>query len=128
MIFLRNSCKFTGQKAWMKKNDWKERLGVTYSTNPDFQYQSQDNSEEETLPKEKQLLRIMLDKRNRSGKVVTLITGFRGTNDDLAVLGKMLKVKCGVGGTAKDGEIIMQGDCRQKIGAILTKEGYKWMA
>jgi len=108
----------------MKTNDWKERLGVTYSTNPDYQYKIQDETEEATLPKDKQLLRITLDKRNRSGKTVTLITGFRGTNDDLAALGKMLKVKCGVGGTAKDGEIIIQGDFRQKIGDILTKEGY----
>ena len=108
----------------MKKNDWKERLGVTYSTNPDYQYHFQDETEEETLPKEKQLLRIALDKRNRGGKTVTLITGFRGTNDELAALGKMLKVKCGVGGSAKDGEIIIQGDVRQKVLGILSKEGY----
>jgi translation initiation factor 1 len=108
----------------MKKTDWKERLGITYSTNPDYQYQLQDDAEEETLSKDKQLLRIALDKRNRGGKVVTLITGFRGTSDDLAVLGKILKVKCGVGGTAKDGEIIIQGDFRKKIWDILVKEGY----
>jgi len=108
----------------MKTNDWKGRLGVTYSTNPDYMYQIQEEAKEATLPKEKQSLRITLDKRNRGGKTVTLITGFRGTNDDLAALGKMLKVKCGVGGSAKDGEIIIQGDFRQKIGDILTKEGY----
>ena len=108
----------------MKKNDWKERLGVTYSTNPDYQYHLQDEREEETLPKAKQVLRIALDKRNRGGKTVTLITGFRGTNDDLTALGKMLKVKCGAGGSAKDGEIIIQGDFKQKIAEILTKEGY----
>jgi len=108
----------------MKKNDWKERLGITYSTNPDYSYQYQDETEEATLPKEKQLLRISLDKRNRGGKTVTLITGFRGTNEDLAMLGKLLKTKCGVGGTAKDGEIIVQGDFRQKILEILHKEGY----
>ena len=112
------------KKLRMKTNDWKERLGVTYSTNPDYQYQIQEETEETTLLKEKQLLRISLDKRNRSGKTVTLITGFRGTNDDLEALGKMLKVKCGVGGTAKDGEIMIQGDFRQKIMDILTKEGY----
>jgi translation initiation factor 1 len=109
----------------MKMNDWKERLGVTYSTNPDYTFQYQDETEEEaTLPKEKQVLRISLDKRHRGGKTVTLITGFRGTSEDLTALGKFLKVKCGVGGTAKDSEIIVQGDFRQKIMDILTKEGY----
>ena len=108
----------------MKKNDWKERLGVTYSTNPDYQYHLQDEMVEEIIPKEKQALRIALDKRNRGGKTVTLITGFRGTNDELTALGKMLKVKCGVGGSAKDGEIMIQGDFRQKVLDILSKEGY----
>ena len=79
---------------------------------------------EETLPKEKQLLRIALDKRNRGGKAVTLVTGFRGTTGDLEALGKFLKVKCGVGGSAKDGEIIVQGDLRPKVLEILQKEGY----
>lgn len=105
-------------------NDWKERMGVMYSTNPDFQYNTENEEEENTLPKEKQLLRISLDKRNRGGKMVTLITGFRGTADDLTVLGKTLKVKCGVGGSAKDGEIIIQGDLRAKVLDILQKEGY----
>lgn len=108
----------------MKSNDWKDRLGVMYSTNPDFQYNKGDAEEEETLPKEKQALRISLDKRNRGGKMVTLITGFRGTEDDLSTLGKLLKVKCGVGGSAKDGEIIIQGDLRAKVLDILQKEGY----
>lgn len=108
----------------MKDNDWKSRLGVMYSTNPDFQYNKGDEEEQETLPAVKQLLRISLDKRNRGGKMVTLITGFVGTADDLAVLGKLLKVKCGVGGSAKDGEIIIQGDLRKKVLDILQKEGY----
>lgn len=108
----------------MKKNDWKDRLGVMYSTNPDFQYETNEESEEDTLPKDKQILRISLDKRNRGGKTVTLITGFRGYEEDLIALGKLLKVKCGVGGSAKEGEIIIQGDFRQKILEILTKEGY----
>lgn len=108
----------------MKKNDWKDRLGVLYSTNPDFQYETNEVEEEETLPKEKQALRIALDKKGRGGKVVTLITGFRGTNDDLAALGKELKVKCGVGGSAKEGEIILQGDFRQKALELLQKAGY----
>ena len=101
----------------MKSNDWKDRLGIMHSTNPDFQYNTGNEEEEETLPKEKQQLRIALDKRNRGGKAVTLVTGFGGT-------GKFLKVKCGVGGSAKDGEIIVQGDLRPKVLEILQKEGY----
>ena len=108
----------------MKNNDWKDRLGVLYSTNPDFQYNTGEEEEEETLPKEKQLLRISLDKRNRGGKMVTLITGFRGKTADLEHLGKWLKMKCGVGGSAKDGEIIVQGDWRTKVLDLLQKEGY----
>lgn len=108
----------------MKNNDWKSRLGVMYSTNPDFQYETNEEPEAETLPKEKQPLRISLDKRNRGGKVVTLISGFTGTSDELAALGKWLKVKCGVGGSAKEGEIIIQGDFRQKVLELLQKEGY----
>ena len=108
----------------MKTNDWKDRLGVMYSTNPDFQYNTGNEVEEDTLPKEKQQLRISLDKRNRGGKAVTLVTGFRGTTEDMEALGKFLKVKCGVGGSAKDGEIIVQGDLRQKVLEILQKEGY----
>lgn len=108
----------------MKKNDWKDRLGVMYSTNPDFQYDTGEEEEQETLPAAKQPLRISLDKRNRGGKMVTLITGFCGTADDLAALGKLLKVKCGVGGSAKEGEIIIQGDFQAKVLEILQKEGY----
>lgn len=95
-----------------------------YSTNPDFQYDKEEEEVEDTLPKEKQQLRISLDKRNRGGKAVTLVTGFRGTTADLEALGKFLKVKCGVGGSAKDGEIIVQGDVRPKVLEILQKEGY----
>lgn len=105
-------------------NDWKDRLNVVYSTNPDFKYETEEDSEEDTLPKEKQLLRISLDKRNRKGKAVTLITGFIGNTEDLEDLGKLLKTKCGVGGSAKDGEIIVQGDLRQKVLELLHKEGY----
>jgi len=108
----------------MKSNDWKERLNVVYSTNPDFKFESEEEPLVETKPKEKQLLRISLDKRNRGGKAVTLITGFAGNDDDLKELGKMLKTKCGVGGSVKEGEIIVQGDFRQKILEILLKEGY----
>ena len=108
----------------MKSNDWKDRLGVMYSTNPDFQYNTENEEEEDTLPKEKQQLRIALDKRNRGGKAVRGLSGFRGTTADLEALGKFLKVKCGVGGSAKDGEIIVQGDLRPKVLEILQKEGY----
>ncbi len=105
-------------------SDWKDRLNVVYSTNPDFKYEKEENTEEDTLDKAKQQLRISLDKRNRKGKAVTLITGFIGTIADLEELGKFLKVKCGVGGSAKDGEIIVQGDFRNKILELLQKEGY----
>ncbi len=105
-------------------NDWKDRLNVVYSTNPDFKYDTDKEEEQDTLPKEKQQLRIQLDKRNRKGKAVTLITGFVGTNEDLEELGKFLKVKCGVGGSAKDHEIIVQGDLRTKVLELLQKEGY----
>lgn len=108
----------------MKTNDWKDRLNVVYSTNPDYKYESDETEDSETLPKEKQPLRILLDKRNRKGKAVTLITEFVGSTDDLEALGKMLKTKCGTGGSVKDGEIIIQGDFRNKILEILQKEGY----
>jgi translation initiation factor 1 len=110
----------------MKKNDWKERLGVTYSTDAAYRYHTGDEGEkeEETIAKERQLLRISLDKRNRGGKAVTLVSGFRGTSADLEALGKWLKIKCGVGGSAKDGEIIVQGDLRAKVLEFLQKEGY----
>jgi translation initiation factor 1 len=108
----------------MKNNDWKDRLNVVYSTNPNFQYEQWTEDEPETLPKEKQQLRIQLDKRNRGGKQVTLITGFVGTETDLQTLGKLLKTKLGVGGSAKDNEIIVQGDFRIKVLEILNKEGY----
>ena len=108
----------------MKNNDWKDRLNVVYSTNPDFHYETNDAEEAETLPKQKQLLRIQLDKRNRGGKQVTLITGFVGSDGDLQTLSKLLKTKCGVGGSAKGSEIIVQGDFRQKVLEILQKENY----
>ncbi len=105
-------------------NDWKKRLDIVYSTNPDYHYQKEDEETEATQPKEKQLLRISLDKRNRKGKAVTLVTGFRGSDEDLQELGKLLKMRCGVGGSAKEGEIIVQGDHRTKVLDILQKEGY----
>lgn len=109
----------------MAKNDWKDRLNIVYSTNPDFKYDDGGEEEVETLPPVRQQLRIQFDKRNRNGKSVTLITGFVGTEDDLKELGKMLKTKCGVGGSSKDGEILIQGDFRQKVCDLLLQAGYK---
>lgn len=105
-------------------NDWKKRLDIVYSTNPDYHYNEEGQEEQETLPNEKQLLRVSLDKRNRKGKAVTLVTGFTGSDEELQELGKLLKSKCGVGGSAKEGEILIQGDHREKVLAILQKEGY----
>lgn len=105
-------------------SDWKERLGVVYSTNPDFKYETAQPEQAETLAPEKQRLIVRIDRRNRGGKQVTLVEGFVGSQEDLAALGRTLKVKCGVGGAAKDGEITIQGDLRDKVVAILTCLGY----
>ncbi|MFA6676793.1 MAG: translation initiation factor [Bacteroidales bacterium] len=105
--------------------DWKKRLGTVYSTNQNFEYQEEQDIEEETLDPGKQRLLVKIDKRQRAGKQVTLVTGFVGAADDLKDLSKFLKTKCGVGGSCKDGEIIIQGDFRDKIVEILTKKGYK---
>ena len=105
-------------------NDWKKRLDMVYSTNPDYHFNDESDNNIETVAEGKQLLRISLDKRNRKGKSVTLITGFSGCEVDLDSLGKLLKTKCGVGGSTKDGEIIIQGDHRNKVLDILQKEGY----
>lgn len=107
-----------------KNNDWKDRLNVVYSTNPDFRYETHDEEEASTLPPSQQKLRVQLDRKNRGGKVVTLVTGFTGSDDDLKELGRLLKSKCGVGGTAKDGEIIVQGDFKQKVLDLLKQAGY----
>jgi translation initiation factor 1 len=108
-----------------KKNDWKNRDGVVYSTSSDFQFNYQQNTAQSTLPAQQQNLKVLLDKNGRAGKQVTLITGFVGTSIDLETLTKLLKTKCGVGGSCKDGEVLVQGDVRNKIVEILTKEGYK---
>lgn len=105
--------------------DWKERLGTVYSTNPNFEFEINKNKESETLPPRQQKLYVSLDKRNRKGKAVSLVEGFVGKEEDLEALGKMLKSKCGVGGTVKDNEIMIQGDFRDKITALLKAEGYQ---
>jgi translation initiation factor 1 len=103
----------------------KGRTGVVYSTNQDYDYDYEGEFEEETLAPSEQNLKVMLDKKSRGGKQVTLVEGFVGTADDLKDLGKMLKSKCGVGGSAKDGEILIQGDFRAKVLEILQSEGYR---
>lgn len=108
-----------------KKNDWKKRDGVVYSTSNDFEFSYDQKEEAQTLPPQQQNLRVQLDKSLRAGKQVSLVLGFVGSATDLEALGKLLKSKCGVGGSVKDGEIIIQGDHRDKLVQILLKEGYK---
>jgi translation initiation factor 1 len=108
-----------------KKNDWKKRDGVVYSTSNDFEFSYDQKEEAQTLPPQQQNLRVQLDKSLRAGKQVSLVLGFVGSANDLESLGKLLKSKCGVGGSVKDGEIIIQGDHRDKLVQILLKEGYK---
>ena len=109
----------------MKINDWKDRLNIVYSTNPDYSYDTGKEEEPETLPPAQQVLRLSLDKRHRNGKSVTLVSGFTGTENDLKELARLLKGKCGCGGSVKDGCVIIQGDFREKLAEILKKEGYR---
>ena len=102
----------------------KNLVNVVYSTNPNFQYQQEEQSEEDTLIASQQKLYVSIDKKQRAGKEVTLIEGFIGKEEDLKDLGKMLKGKCGVGGTVKDFEILIQGNFKDKIYDLLVKEGY----
>lgn len=108
----------------MKNNDWKDRLNIVYSTNPDFGYDTEEYTEDETLDKKQQKLRVAMEKKGRGGKTVTLIRGFIGSESDLKDLGKLIKTKCGVGGSVKDGEIIVQGDFKQRVIDLLKAEGY----
>lgn len=110
----------------MAQQDWKDRLGVVYSTNPDFQYQTaQDAPEAETPAPEKQRLVVRIDRRRRAGKQVTLVDGFVGRSADLSALAKTLKTKCGVGGTVEEGQILIQGDLRDKLVTLLSGMGYQ---
>lgn len=103
----------------------KKPINVVYSTNPNFQFDYDEEPEVETLPPGKQTLKISLDKKQRAGKMVSLITGFVGKPEDLEDLGKTLKTKCGVGGSVKEGEILIQGDFRDKLVQLLSTMGYK---
>ena len=109
----------------MADNDWKKRLGVVFSTNPDFKYEEEKTEEPQTPEPSKQRLTVSIDRKCRGGKQVTLVSGFVGSEDDLAELGRTLKVKCGVGGSAKNGEITIQGDFRDRVTALLNEMGYK---
>ncbi|MDR2882897.1 MAG: translation initiation factor [Alistipes sp.] len=108
----------------MADNDWKSRLGMVYSTDPDFKYQTEERSGAATLAPERQNMCVSLDRKKRGGKQVTLVTGFTGSDDDLVALAKALKTRLGVGGAAKDGEIIVQGDFRDRVVELLQAQGY----
>lgn len=109
----------------MSKKNKPDARGFVYSTDPNFSFQPEENEDQETLPPAQQKLRVQLETKHRGGKTVSLITGFKGTVEDLEDLGKKLKNFCGTGGSAKDGEIIIQGDQREKILQWLLKNGYK---
>ncbi len=103
----------------------KKKKFIVYSTNPDFQFNSDEDEATETLSPSEQLLYVSIDRKQRGGKEVTLVEGFVGSDDDLKDLAKLLKSKCGVGGSAKDGEIIVQGNFKDKVHDLLVAEGYK---
>ena len=107
----------------MSKNK-KPQSGFVFSTNPDFKLPESDDTPENSLPAAQQKLRVMIDRKKRKGKNVTLVVGFEGSDEDLKDLGKFLKSKCGVGGSVKDGEIIVQGNQRDKIVKLLLEKGY----
>ncbi|WP_134089527.1 translation initiation factor [Olivibacter sp. XZL3] len=109
----------------MAKQKRKQFDGIVYSTDQDYSYQEEEPFGEETLPPGKQQLRVQLDKKQRAGKAVTLVSGFVGREEDLLALGKLLKQRCGVGGAVKEGQVMVQGDFRKKIAEILSAQGYK---
>lgn len=107
-----------------KDNDWKSRLGMVYSTNPNFEFQHEAEPEPSLMPPNQQRLRAQMERAGRGGKTATVIRGFQGPDTDLATLGKQLKTRLGIGGSAKDGEIILQGDVRQRVVDLLKSMGY----
>ena len=109
----------------MSKKNKSDKNGFVYSTDPNFNFQHEDGPAAETLPPQQQKLKVKLETKHRGGKAVTLVAGFTGTDEDLQTLGKALKNFCGTGGSAKDGEIIVQGDQREKVLQWLQKNGYK---
>ena len=120
-----NSLSTTNDERIMKKNnDWKDRLGVVFSTNPDFAYQDEDQQPMDSLAPGQQKLRLRIEKNGRGGKTVTVVSGFVGKEEELKELARMLKTRCGVGGSCKEGEIIIQGDFKNRIIDILKQEGY----
>lgn len=120
-----NHYKQTSYTRYRMKNEKKNRINVVYSTNPDFNYEYEQQEEEETLAPEKQNLRVIIDSKQRKGKTVTLLQGFVGTEEDLKELAKLLKNRCGTGGSVKDGEILIQGDVKDKVIAILRENKYR---
>ncbi len=109
----------------MAENDWKKRLGMVYSTNPDFSFTISDGEDAvDTLQADRQNLRVGIDRKARAGKQVTVVDGFVGSDDDLQDLGRTLKTRCGVGGSVKDGQIIIQGDFRDRVVTLLVSMGY----
>ena len=109
----------------MSKKNKGDKFGYVYSTDPNFRFEESNQKEQETLPPEQQKLKVRLETKHRGGKTVTLVEGFAGTEADLESLGKNLKNFCGTGGSAKDGEIIIQGDQREKVLQWFLKNGYK---
>ena len=107
-----------------RNNDWKSRLGMVYSTNPDFIFEDDVQEATETLPKHLQKLRVAIERKNRGGKTVTVVKGFVGRDESLKELGRLLKTKCGTGGAVKDGEILIQGERKEQIITLLRAEGY----
>jgi len=108
-----------------KNNDWKDRLGMVFSTNPDFQFDDKDETEPETLPVAQQKLHVFFERAGRNGKVVTIVEHFIGKESDLKILERMLKNTLGIGGTCKDGQIILQGNHVERVKALLKEKGYK---
>jgi len=108
----------------MSKPNKKNREGIVFSTDPEFNYEYRQEEATDTIPPFQQKLRVTLDRKQRGGKAVTLITGFVGKEEDLQALGKLIKNRCGVGGSAKEGEILIQGDHRAKVILILKDQGY----